>query len=225
MFKSLPTPSLATLGLVATTGATFGWATFGATPATASLLKFDFNTDNGSGNFILDTSADKQPNGINSNYYLGAITSFEYPFFGINVSEPVTMYTSFSPNSINFPPSSTRWDVQYGEFGEINFPMPTEKAFNLVLNLAGDLSNNLSENPTDYTLLDGALAGYGGFAGPNPLPEVGVGYDIIQNLSVSKVPVNVSKVPEPSSTLGLLALSTLGLGTSLLSRRKGDSSW
>lgn len=182
--------SLTTAGLVATTGATLALGTIGAAPASATLLNFNFVTDNGTGSFTLDTSIlDIDPTTNTTGFYSqglfpSAITNVKYSQLGGNSSGSLDLFTlegsaDFEAVSIwNFTFEDTPFTFQFQ---------------------GGNLVNQLSDNPEDYSL----LPDFGIIIFPNYLrnpddssPDYG------GSLSVSVVD-DPTSIPEPSMVLGL----------------------
>ncbi|MDJ0650010.1 MAG: hypothetical protein QNJ60_15055 [Xenococcaceae cyanobacterium MO_188.B19] len=180
-------------GIVSTVGATIVLGTFGASSSSAAFLDFDFTTINGAtGSFTLDTSIQDSNGNADLGFFENAITNIQYPLFGINEPGPLDIETFFNP-------PATEEVVIFS----VQSPNNSSSLGFLDIYLDYDDPDILSNNPDDYFISEaGDFAGYGGliqeFAPPGRFSR-------IVELSVTK-----QSIPEPSFTLGLLALSALG---------------
>jgi hypothetical protein len=182
-----------------TLGATFiALSTFALAPATASVLKFDFTTQNGgAGTFNLDTNAAPYPETV---IFRPGITGITFPNAVSNFSFSAP-YVQLNNDTANwsFAPSITAdffgLPSNLGILGGVNYPSgcTTPTSFTCTFNVAGLYSGNLSklsDNPLDYR---------------------GIGTEVYDPTTVEIVlrddftNFRVQSVPEPDSILGILA--------------------
>jgi hypothetical protein len=175
--------SMATIGVVATVGATIVLGTVVNTaPANAALLNFNFLTRNGAtGSFTLNTSIQDTNPASGAGLFQNAITNLEYPLFGISDSEPLDLRTFFNGPEV------------------VIFDTRTQGGSYLSLYLDYDNPDQLSDDPNDYFIsTSGSFAGYGGLIGTFNSTQ----FSRIIGLTVNREN-EPTPVPEPGTVLGL----------------------
>lgn len=185
---------------MAALGATFiALGTFGTTPASATLLEFDFTTSNGgTGSFTLDTdtvpnpepvSSGSEPTGIT---FPNAVSDFSFSAPYINLSSDTVDWSitpSISSDVIGLPANT-------GVLSGVNYPSgcATPSGISCTSNVAVLYSGNLSELSDD------------------PLSYRGLGFEVIEPLIRDNITnFQVQAVPEPDSILGTLAFGIGGV--------------
>jgi hypothetical protein len=211
--------SRATAGVVATVGAVFLPLGFVLAPAQAALLDFSFTTQRGgTGFFTLDTSVENTvENQFNPDAFFGnlpnAISGFTFSRMGQTATSDGILKFEATPSGTTFRINSAGYGGGLGPVSQVGlfFSSPSDPN-------PSDLNFALPSDPSQYV--------------PRAYFESFLGYVIFStgggpdNDSITSVSVAAhhsgTSVPEPTSTVSLVALGLLGAGC-ILKKKKASS--